>query len=273
MSMEWWRCKHGAPFDPKWRAVAVRAQSRPGDVWAVFTTLCDRASQAHDRGSLEGLDLEDIAAGLGYEAEEVQRIVDALKAKRLIDDVRIVTWEKHQPKRERDNDDSAERVQRHREAKKRQETTPSDDVTPRNASVTPETPRVEKTRLDTETDSEKTRAATQTALPSPGTPLDFRKEVWSRGVPFLKTCGLEESAARSMLGKWRRDHGDLEVLNALASAEGAAASEPVAYVQKVLNSKGKSNGSAGQHGRPSLATKVLGGINSRARAEREGAGG
>lgn len=119
MSMEWWRCKHGAPFDPKWRAIALRAQARPGDVWAVFTTLCDRASQAGDRGSLSGLDLEDVAAGLGYELDEVQRIVTALKDKGLVTDERVTTWEKHQPKRE---DSSTERVRAHRNAMKRDET-------------------------------------------------------------------------------------------------------------------------------------------------------
>lgn len=85
--------------------------------------------------------------------------------------------------------------------------------------------------------------ATQpTAGPSFAGPLDFKKELWGRGVPFLKTCGIDEAQARAMLGKWRKTHGDFEVLNALAAAEAAAASEPLAYIQKTLNAKAKPNG-------------------------------
>lgn len=102
-------------------------------------------------------------------------------------------------------------------------------------------------------------------------PLDWKIELWRRAVPYLKTNGVDEAHARSMLGKWRKSFGDFDVLNALAAAEAAAASEPIAYVQKLLNSKGKANGS-GQFGTPSIAGKVFGGIYAAARAEREGVG-
>lgn len=85
-------------------------------------------------------------------------------------------------------------------------------------------------------------AATQTAEPSPGTPLDFKKELWSRGVLFLKAHSIEERDARSIIGRWRKSHGDLEVLNALASAEGASVSDPIPYVTAVLAGKAKPNG-------------------------------
>jgi hypothetical protein len=154
VSMEWWRCKHGAPYDPKWRAVAARAGSgiRPGDVWAVFTALCDRASQAQDRGSLEGLDAEDIAAGFGYDLEQVKAILGALKAKGLIDDARVTTWEKHQPKREDDGATQRKREQRERERTERELSGNSvtNDV---SRDVTQSHSREEKSRLDT--DSEK----------------------------------------------------------------------------------------------------------------------
>lgn len=85
-------------------------------------------------------------------------------------------------------------------------------------------------------------ASQQSPAATSGGPLDFKKELWGRGVPFLKTCGIDEAQARSMLGKWRKTHGDFEVLNALAAAEAAAASEPLAYIQKTLNAKAKPNG-------------------------------
>ena len=130
MAMEWWRCKHGAPFDPKWISIATRCNDdatqgnahfvagtiRPGDVWCVFTALCDRASKSDERGSLEGLDLEDIASGLGFGLEEVEVVFNALKAKGIICDNKITTWDRHQPKRE--DEGSTERSRKHREKKR-----------------------------------------------------------------------------------------------------------------------------------------------------------
>lgn len=85
------------------------------------------------------------------------------------------------------------------------------------------------------------RSPTATALPST-TPLDFKKELWARGVLFLKNHSIEERDARSIIGRWRKSHGDLEVLNALASAEGASVSDPIPYVTAVLAGKAKPNG-------------------------------
>lgn len=85
--------------------------------------------------------------------------------------------------------------------------------------------------------------------PVPSTsPLDLKKEYFVRGVAYLKTCGLEERDARSMLGKWRRDHGEVNTLMALASAEGAAVSEPIPYIQKIL--RNATNGKPNNHNQP-----------------------
>lgn len=132
-SMQWWRCKHGAPFDPKWRVIAQQAKTEPGKVWAVVTALYDRASQAADRGNVAGAGLDDIAEGFGWPLEEVQRIYSGLKAKAVIIDNRIATWEKHQPKREREKDSSTERTRRYRERLK----LASQDVTKPAVTVTP----------------------------------------------------------------------------------------------------------------------------------------
>lgn len=142
--MEWWRCKHGAPNDPKWRVIATEAQSRPGDVWAVFTALCDRASQAEDRGSIEGYDPEEIAAGFGYDTDEVKRICNAMKRRGLFHETKLAGWERHQPQRER-LDHSTDRVRAFRERQK--SATPADE-TPRNAVKRHETPREEESRED-----------------------------------------------------------------------------------------------------------------------------
>jgi len=109
---EWFRLWHGAPTDPKWRTVARRASVRPGDVWAVVSCLMDRASQASERGCVSGYDVEIIADALGYEPDDVQRIIDALHDKAVIVSGRLASWEKYQPKRE---DGSAERGKEYRD--------------------------------------------------------------------------------------------------------------------------------------------------------------
>lgn len=143
MSIEWFRSWHGAPTDPKWRTVARRAGARPGDVAAVAWVLFDRASQADDRGSIDGYDAEVIADALGYEPDEIERIIAAMVDKGVIIGGRLAAWEKHQPKREREQDDSAARVTAHRARKSH--------VTPCNASDDQETPRVEEIREEVAT--------------------------------------------------------------------------------------------------------------------------
>lgn len=96
MSMLWWKCKHGAPFDPKWRTIARRVSGRPGDVWAVASALFDAASQAQPRGSISKVDLEEIADGLGYDLEYVNRIHHELQDKNVHDGLFVLNFEKHQ---------------------------------------------------------------------------------------------------------------------------------------------------------------------------------
>ena len=145
MNADWFRLWHGAPTDPKWRTIARRASVRPGDVWAVVSVLMDRASQAEDRGSVAGFDAEITADALGFDVDEVQRVVDALADKGVIVNGRLAAWEKYQPKRERPQDVSTERVKAFRERERRE--------TPCNATELTETPREEERRGDREENS------------------------------------------------------------------------------------------------------------------------
>ena len=85
-----------------------------------------------------------------------------------------------------------------------------------------------------------------TPIPSP---LDFQKELWGRGVSYLKANGVSDSGARSVIGKWRKQTGsDFEVLELLSKAEGEAVSAPVPFIEGMLKlRKAKSNGK-GQFG-------------------------
>lgn len=70
-------------------------------------------------------------------------VLAALTERGLVSGTALVAWEKRQPKREREADDSAERVREHRRRKKEK-----DGVTPRNTNETQETPIGEKSRED-----------------------------------------------------------------------------------------------------------------------------
>lgn len=192
----WFRVWHGAATDPKWRTIARRAHSRPGDVWAVMACLMDRASQADERGSIAGFDVEVIADALGYDTEEVERIIAALVEKGVIASGRLTSWEKHQPKRE---DDSRDRVAAYRERKKNQEL--NDDVTPRNDDVTRG-----NSRLDTDKDTDKKDfiGALTLASPKPEKPKKPKAPSNDDQVFDKLTDALMPDTARALMDHRKR---------------------------------------------------------------------
>lgn len=124
MNMDWFRSWHGAPTDPKWLLIAKRSETFPGVVSAIVWALLDYASQnSADRGNVEGFDAETYAAFSGFEETTVQRVIEAMKEKKLIDNGHLTNWKKRQSAT---GNVSTPRVQKHRNAMKRAET-------PRNA--------------------------------------------------------------------------------------------------------------------------------------------
>ena len=145
--MDWFRSWHGAPTDNKWLLIAKRAGVTPMMVSAVFWALLDYASQQEERGSVAGFDAETYAMWAGCDETDVIAIVNAMRAKGVITDGEtLAAWEKRQPRRE---DDSSERVRRHRD-KQRQSVT-DDTVTQCNA---PDKNRSDQIRLETDGDTE-----------------------------------------------------------------------------------------------------------------------
>lgn len=108
-------------------------------VVALWWALLDYASQHTDRGSIAGFDAETLAHLYQAPEDALIHIVDALRAKGLIDGDRIAKWDSRQPNRE---DDSAERTRQWRKRKADRELPAppgpghGDDVTPCDASVT-----------------------------------------------------------------------------------------------------------------------------------------
>lgn len=138
--IDWFRWHHGSVTDPKFQLVAKKAGARFGDVVAVWAFALEAASASDERGHIGATDCESIDCMLGADDGTAARIIEAMTARGLIADGRIASWEKRQPKRERDDDKSTERVRAFRE-KQRQET-------PGNATERQETPRGEESRED-----------------------------------------------------------------------------------------------------------------------------
>jgi hypothetical protein len=98
----WWRSWHGAPIDHKWSAISARSGSKAGVVSAVAWALLDYASQHQDRGTVAGFDTETYSIYSGFDEAEVIAIIQAMTDKGMIVDGRWASWEKRQPKSERE---------------------------------------------------------------------------------------------------------------------------------------------------------------------------
>lgn len=175
--IDWFRWHHGSVTDPKFQLIAKKAGARLGDVIAVWAFVLEKASAEADRGAIGPIDFETIDFLLGAEEGTAERILDAMTARGLIAGNRIATWEKRQPKREREDDTAAERKrrQRAREAAEDDQCQPDDatceQVTPCHATSHQKTPRGEERREE----GERKRASPRgERLPHDELPKDWR---------------------------------------------------------------------------------------------------
>jgi len=132
--MEWFRWYHGAISDPKWPLIAKKSGQNIGTVVSIWAAILEHASQNAERGSVVGFDPEAIDALYGYEDGTTVTVCNAMKRHGVLHETEhIISWEKRQPKRERE-DNSAERVRKFRESKKANDYSVEDSG---NTSVTP----------------------------------------------------------------------------------------------------------------------------------------
>ena len=147
--IDWFRWHHGSVNDPKFRLVAKRANAKVCEVLALWAALLEAASAADDRGNPGPLDCEATDLALDFDDGTTARIYQHMRERDIIaGDGRLTAWDRRQPKRERPDDSSAERVRAHR-AKLNQTSERNANesrVTPSNASDNQETPRVEESR-------------------------------------------------------------------------------------------------------------------------------
>jgi hypothetical protein len=126
--MDWFRWHTGSTTDPKFRVVAKRAaQAVPGvrlsDVLAVWAMLLERASEASERGMIDGYDCEGADAHLDLPDGSACAIVQAMRDKGLITPERVAKWDQRQPKREDTTATERKRAQRERERENKADVT------------------------------------------------------------------------------------------------------------------------------------------------------
>lgn len=119
-SIEWYRVYHGMPEDAKLKVVAKRCGHLMTHVVTIWLCVLDAASRHKTRGTVQ-VDSEQIAVVQDIPQKTVEDILRTFYEKGMIDpNHRLTGWDKRQYAT------TAERVEKHRNAKKQ-------DVTPSNA--------------------------------------------------------------------------------------------------------------------------------------------
>lgn len=196
--IEWFRWHHGSVTDPKFQLVARMAGASLPDVLAVWAYLLETASSEAARGRFTAVDCEAWDCLFAFQDGRTASILEAMTKRGLIEDGAVINWEKRQPKRERDNDKSTERVRAFR-AMKRHET-------PCNATDDQETPREEKRREERE--EEICNLTVATALRAEDRPsLAMVKAKKPPDCPHLEVLALWAEvlphAAQHLPSQWR----------------------------------------------------------------------
>ena len=71
----WVRLWAGMTTDPKFRTVARKSGASVIEVVGLFTHLMLIANESEDRGSLDGMVVEDVASALDIDEERVESII------------------------------------------------------------------------------------------------------------------------------------------------------------------------------------------------------
>lgn len=148
--MDWFRWHHGSVNDPKFQLVAKRARASVAEVIAVWATVLEAASAYEERGVTGDIDCEAVDCALGMDDGKTAAILSAMGDRGLIGDGgEVKSWEKRQPRREREDDTAADRKrrQRERQAQEKQElANAGGHVTPCHAASHQKPPRGEEIR-------------------------------------------------------------------------------------------------------------------------------
>lgn len=91
-------------------------------------------------------------------------------------------------------------------------------------------------RQDTEQRREEKKDTIPNGMGVP--PVDIVKVIFDLGVSMLTASGHDLRSARSIIGRWRKDHSDSRVLEALTDCQSRRISNPVEWMPKRLTANG-----------------------------------
>ena len=144
--IDWFRWHHGSVTDPKFQLIAKKAGASLPDVLAVWAYLLEQASANETRGEFGDIDCEAVDCMFSFDDGRTAAILTAMEVREMLSSGRVASWEKRQPKRERDTDNSADRTRAYRERQKQQSDATENHVTPCDAKERQENARGEKSR-------------------------------------------------------------------------------------------------------------------------------
>lgn len=144
--IDWFRWHHGSVTDPKFQLIARKSGASLPDVLAVWAYVLEQASAHETRGNHGEIDCEAVDCMFGFDDGQTKAILNAMHARAMLADGRVTSWDKRQPKRERDTDSSAERTRAYRERQKKQGDAEKNNVTPCDAIEHQKNARGEESR-------------------------------------------------------------------------------------------------------------------------------
>lgn len=199
MSGRWWRAYSRARHDAK----LLKLTDRQFRWW--FNLVCVASENG---GTLPPH--ADLSAEFRVSGKTTTEMLDALIAAGLFEHtdegIRPHNWNTLQYV----SDSSSNRVKQFRERR-------------RNVSETPS-----ESEADTETDS----VPHGTGAPAPQ--FDPVKAMFDDGVRLLGDTGTPEKHARSLIGKWRKSHGDEACREAINAAFDNGITQPIEWIEKRL---------------------------------------
>lgn len=177
---------------------------------------------------------QDMAFSLRMSEDETFRAVSKLAEAGFIDtdpatgEQRPHEWDIRQFR----SDLSTDRVRKHRKGQK------SANKPPDGGGGSKASGNADETFHETATETEQIQRqnsvpnGTGTVVPHPA--ADFQKAVFDAGCRLLMAVNHTERQARSMIGRWRKNYTDPEILTVLARAEVEVPSEPIEWITKSL---------------------------------------
>ena len=208
----WFRHYAGMMRDDKLVRVSIKSGQSVERVCWVWSAILESAAEIDDEGRYE-VDAAEISRFLRCKASAITSIVDALTTLDRLDGDKVAKWQTRQYKSDR----SAARVALHRDRK-------------RNGGNGDETLHVtlqERHCNAPETENRDRDSSEAKASAS----IDPEKVIFNAGIGLLMAAGKREDQARTLLGKWRRDHGGAAVIEALGAAQREGAINPVAFIE------------------------------------------